>query len=40
MGYTKAIANLGICYLKGIGTEECSIEAKSCFDEAASKKDP
>jgi len=40
LGFTKAITNLGICYLKGIGVDLDEQEAKKCFEEASNKKDP
>lgn len=32
MGYSPAITNLGVCYLKGIGTKKCLETARELFD--------
>lgn len=39
LGNVNAITNLGICYLKGIGVEKDTINARKLFNKSASLKD-
>jgi TPR repeat protein len=39
VGYPKAMTNLGVCYLNGVGVEKCDVEARQFFTAAAHKKD-